>query len=90
MISADPCGGVVASPGPVHVHVSRNRALQLLSYDPEKGFDEELRFPVFEKKMHQRGGGGGTINELLLRDLDNDGKTDVAFLVHDRLIVYIQ
>jgi len=67
-----------------------NRALQILSYDPKKGFNEELRFPVYEKKMHQRGGSGGTINELLLRDLDNDGMTDVAFLIHDRLIVYIQ
>ncbi len=67
-----------------------NRALQILAYDGEKGFSEKLHFPVYEKKMHGRRGSASAINELVLEDLNHDGMVDVALLIHDRLIVYVQ
>ena len=65
--------------------------LQILSYDPERGFREELRWHVYEKKLHERRSSrGADITGMLIEDLDGDGKLDLALLIHDRLIVYPQ
>ena len=67
------------------------RAIQLLSYEPQNGFAEQVHFPVYEMKLHEerRRAEGGAHN-VVVTDLDGDGKADVAILVHDRLIVYVQ
>jgi hypothetical protein len=50
-----------------------------------------LQFPIYEESVFERGGGGGKEpRELVLADLTGDGKTDVALLVHDRVLVYPQ
>jgi hypothetical protein len=67
------------------------RAIQVLSYDPQKGFAEQLHFPVYEMKLHEedRRAEGGA-HAIVVADLDGDGGDDVAILVHDRLIAYLQ
>ena len=69
--------------------LDRGRSVQIFSYDPRKGFAEQIRFDVYEKKMHERRGGTGARSPVI-RDFDGDGKADLAILVHDRLIVYPQ
>ncbi len=50
-----------------------------------------LDFPVFEEHVFERSGGSGNEpRELVLADVTGDSKTDVAILVHDRVLVYPQ
>jgi hypothetical protein len=50
-----------------------------------------LQFPIYEESIFERDGGGGKEpRELVIADLTNDGKLDVALLVHDRILVYPQ
>jgi len=49
-----------------------------------------LRFPVYEERLFESGRGGQEPREVVLAELTGDGLTDVAILVHDRLIVYPQ
>jgi len=69
----------------------RNRALQVLSYDPQKGFKPRIRWKIYEKKLHERSRRRGPdVKGLLINDLNGDGRNDVALLIHDLLIVYLQ
>jgi hypothetical protein len=67
-----------------------NKAIQVLSYDAEQGFTEEIRWRVYEEKMHQQRRGTGGAREIVIADFDGDGLEDIAILIHDRLIVYLQ
>ena len=49
-----------------------------------------LKWQVFEEKTFQRQGGALEPREAVIADLDNDGLNDIAILVHDRVIVYLQ
>jgi len=66
------------------------RSMAILSYDPEKGFREQMAWRVYEKKMHEDGKRGGGAREVVVADFTGDGRDDVAILVHDRLIIYPQ
>jgi len=70
--------------------LDRGRSVQIFSYDPQAGFGEQIRWDIFEKKMHDERRQGGGAYGPLIADLDGDGKPDLALLVHDRLIVYTQ
>ena len=67
-----------------------NRSLRVLSYDPEKGFDEKISWRVHEKKMHENSRDAGGAREVLVTDLNGDGLDDIAIIIHDRLLVYLQ
>ncbi len=67
-----------------------NRGIQIFSYTAAKGFLEELFWRAYEKKMHDDNRRDGGADEILVDDLDGDGKFDIAILIHDRLIVYPQ
>ncbi len=67
-----------------------NRGIQIFSYAGAKGFAEELFWRAYEKKMHDDNRRDGGADEILIDDLDGDGKNDIAILIHDRLIVYPQ
>lgn len=49
-----------------------------------------LRFRVYEQRLFESERGGQEPREVLLADVTGDGRTDLALLVHDRLIVYPQ
>ncbi len=49
-----------------------------------------LEFRVFEESQFEEEGYAREPRELLAADLDGDRRTDLALLVHDKLIVYLQ
>jgi hypothetical protein len=49
-----------------------------------------LEFPVFEERQFEEERGGPEPRELVAAEIDGDGRTDLALLVHDKLIVYLQ
>ena len=67
-----------------------NRGVEVVSYDPKDGFKQALRWPVYEKKLHEERRAEGGAHEIVVADFDGDGKNDIALLVNDRLIVYPQ
>ena len=70
---------------------TRNNLVQIVSYEPGKGFSHETKWRVFEEKLHQgRRGGVRAPREILIADFDGDGKDDLALIVQDRVIVYPQ
>ena len=69
----------------------RNNLVQIVSYKPGKGFSHEIKWRVFEEKLHQgQRGGAREPREILITDFDGDGKDDLALIVRDRVIVYPQ
>ena len=67
--------------------------IEFLRYNPaEKKWESVMHFHVFDENMHYRGRKGGQKEprELLVEDLNGDGKDDFALLVHDRLLTYLQ
>ena len=69
----------------------RNNLVQIVSYKPGKGFVHEIKWRVFEEKLHQgQRGGAREPREILITDFDGDGKDDLALIVRDRVIVYPQ
>ncbi len=71
---------------------TRNFMIELLSSGGEKGFKHEMKWRVFEKKIHGGRGrsSGGQPQEIATADINGDGRADLVILVHDRLIVYLQ
>ena len=67
--------------------------IEFLRYNPaDKKWESVMHFHVFDENMHYRGRKGGQKEprELLVEDLNGDGKDDFALLVHDRLLTYLQ
>ncbi len=65
-----------------------SRILEVLQRE-KGGWREALHFGVFDQ--HNRDGENGTSGEpreLLVRDLTGDGRDDIVFLVHDRVLIY--
>ncbi len=72
---------------------STKHLIEFLRFAPdEKAWESVMHFRVFAENMHYRGrkGGRNEPRELLVDDLDGDGKVDFALLVHDRLLTYLQ
>jgi hypothetical protein len=53
-------------------------------------FEHALGFPVFESRTFEGDDPEREPRELAALDVSNDGKTDLALLAHDKLIVYLQ
>ncbi len=67
--------------------------IEFLRYVPaDKAWQSVMHFHVFDENMHYRGRKGGQREprEMLVQDLNGDGKDDFALLVHDRLLTYLQ
>ncbi len=55
-----------------------------------EALDFALRFPVYDERLFESGRSGQEPREVVTAELTGDGLTDIAILVHDRLIVYPQ
>ncbi len=79
------------------VDSTRSRVIEFLQ--PEVGVEKSapswrsaMYFRVFETDPHFRGKGGreNEPHDYTALDLNNDGKLDLALLVHDRLLLYVR
>ena len=71
----------------------KKNLLEFVIIDPQnQKWKSSLHFEVFEKNLHYQGKKGGLYEprEGLISDLNGDGLDDLAFLVHDRLLIYMQ
>ena len=71
----------------------KKNLLEFVTIDPQnQKWKSSLHFEVFEKNLHYQGKKGGLYEprEGLISDLNGDGLDDLAFLVHDRLLIYRQ
>ncbi len=66
--------------------------LEIVAADADGAWRSELFFTVFEKNPFSRSNRGGPLEprEMLIGDFTNDGRDDLAFLCHDRLLLYPQ
>lgn len=71
----------------------KNHVLEVLRFDAsEEQWKSSLHFTIFDENMHYGGRRGGPFEprEVLVDDLTGDGKDDLVFLVHDRILLYPQ
>ena len=71
----------------------RRHFLEFLSFDAKsKQWKSVLHFKVFEENLHYQGKKGSAFEprEGYVLDLNGDGRDDIVFLVHDRLLCYYQ
>jgi hypothetical protein len=71
----------------------RRHFLEFLAFDEQKKqWKSVLHFKVFEENLHYQGKKGAAFEprEGYVLDLNGDGRDDIVFLVHDRLLCYYQ
>ena len=71
----------------------RRHFLEFLAFDEhKKQWKSVLHFKVFEETLHYQGKKGAAFEprEGYVLDLNGDGRDDIVFLVHDRLLCYYQ
>ena len=58
----------------------------------KKGMRSQMYWEIFEQNMHYQGRTGGKLEprQTVAADLNDDGLLDFAFLIHDRIIYYLQ
>jgi hypothetical protein len=68
-----------------------NHAVELVRWETETTLRRLYRFTVFEKKVFRgREQEDAEPRQAVLSDLTGDGRTDIALLVHDRIVLYPQ
>ncbi|MFP4673331.1 MAG: FG-GAP-like repeat-containing protein [Opitutales bacterium] len=69
----------------------KNHAAEILTSDDD-GWQGRLHWEIFQRNMHYRGRTGDSIEprEIVVADFNNDTKPDFAFLIHDRILFYLQ
>ncbi|MBL9168243.1 MAG: VCBS repeat-containing protein [Verrucomicrobiales bacterium] len=74
----------------VFLETGRNH-LDIVSYSKGQKLSPGNRWQVFEERsFRSRRGEGTEPREGLITDLNGDGKSDLAIVVHDRILVYLQ
>jgi hypothetical protein len=65
--------------------------LDIVTFEAPHQLVPANRWQVFEERtFRNRRVDAGEPREALITDLNNDGKNDLAIVVHDRIIVYLQ
>lgn len=56
------------------------------------GWESRMFWQVFEQNLHYQGRSGSPLEprQIVVADLNSDGKPDFAFLAHDRILCYLQ
>lgn len=69
----------------------QNHVVEILS-EQNEGLESTLFWEIFEQNLHYQGRNGSKTEprQIVIADLNNDGKLDFAFLVHDRILFYPQ
>ncbi|HAM70559.1 MAG TPA: hypothetical protein DCM86_02835, partial [Verrucomicrobiales bacterium] len=74
----------------VFLETGRN-SLELVMFNKARKLTPAVRWPVFEERtFRNRRGDVAEPREALVIDLNNDGRKDLAIVVHDRVLVYLQ
>lgn len=65
--------------------------VEILTNDTD-GWKQLMYWEIFEQNMHYRGRTGAKLEprETIRADLNEDGKLDFGFLIHDRILIYPQ
>jgi hypothetical protein len=66
------------------------QSLEIASFAGDKDLVHAITFRVFERKNFRQMGDTLEPRDLALGDVDGDGRTDIAIIVHDRVLVYRQ
>lgn len=74
------------------VAVDGNEHVVEIIRDEKKGMRSQMFWEIFEQNMHYQGRTGGKLEprQTVTADLNGDGLLDFAFLIHDRIIYYLQ
>lgn len=73
----------------VVVTEARENRLEILTFGPDEQLVLATAFKVFDTKQFSRGKGESIEpREILIDDFNDDGRDDVAVIVHDRVIIY--
>lgn len=69
----------------------QNHIVEVLTRDDDE-WNGKLYWEIFEQNMHYQGRTGGKLEprQILIEDLNGDGNFDFAFLIHDRILIYLQ
>ena len=71
---------------------SRHLSMNILSFGTKGEILHALKFPIFERSFlaRRRRRNNHHVREMVIDDVNKDGKKDLLFLIHDRLIIYLQ
>ncbi|MCK4374233.1 MAG: hypothetical protein KAX19_02855, partial [Candidatus Brocadiae bacterium] len=69
---------------------AKKHQLEIFYRDPDGEWKTGMRFEVFEARTFDRRQGQPEPREVVAAELTGDGLTDIAIIVHDRVIVYPQ
>ncbi|QDU64869.1 FG-GAP repeat protein [Planctomycetes bacterium Pan216] len=67
--------------------------LEILAVGPDVDLKRAQRWQVFEEKTFRSGafsGGGLEPREVVIGDVNSDGREDIVLVTHDRILIYIQ
>lgn len=70
----------------------QENVVEVLRENDAENFESVIFWKVFEENLHYQGRKGGRVEprQVLAADLNGDGRDDFAFLVHDRILIYVQ
>ncbi len=71
---------------------AQNHILEILNQVDDNTWNSVLHFTVFDENIHFQGRRGSPLEprEMIVADLTGDNKTDIALLIHDRILLYYQ